>query len=322
MKNIFWLRLVISTCILFYSCVPSEVGSATKNEKLHMKIAEQRDVINAEKLQAQQVLSLEERAQAQNNKSRAGIMAPVATSLISLATDAVKKIIANDQKKYIADYQFGLTDLYFYDQLSNEGAFDPVGMQFNGFKLTRTFMNKAGNIDTALVVDFALDTVNSAEIINNSMFRLRLKDIDLKYAKAKVASNDQKKLNMDFEITFLTSYVNNEGVIFDGIVLGKFYFFLRDAPLERKDPKYDAYYSKIKDSLLTGKSFIVPRSFGYHREPDGELRQGYSQGAYSIQVKVKESSKNNFINKLVIENANLFIDASSGQIKSAVGSKL
>jgi hypothetical protein len=317
MKNTFSILpvLAISVSALFYSCIASEVGSATKNEKLHMKIKEQRDIINAEKLQAQQVLSLDERALVQNGKYR-GPLAPVATSLLSLATDAVKKFIANDQKKYVANYQFGLNDLYFYDQLSNEGAFDPVGMQFNGFKLTRTFVNKEGITDTALIADFALDTVNSAEIINNSMFRIRLKNFELKYAKAKVASNDEKKLNMDFEITFVTSYVNSEGVIFDGIVLGKFFLLLRNAPLERKDPGYEAYYNKLKDSLLTGKSFIVPRSFGYHRETDGELRQGYSQGAYSIQVKVSESSKNNFINKLVIQNASLFIDAGRDQIKS------
>ena len=311
--------LLLLSAGLFVSCfLPSTVGSATRNERLRMKIKEQRDVINTEKLQAQQVLSLDERALARNGKSR-GLIAPVATSVISIATDAVKKIIANDQKKYTAAYQFGLTDLYFYDQLSNEGPFDPVGMQFSGFKLTRTFLNKLGVEDTALIVDFSLDTANSAEIINNSMFRLRLKTFELRYAKAKVAANDQKKLNLDFEITFLTSYVNNNGNIFDSVVLGKFYLFLRNAPLDRKTPGYDEYYSKMQDSLLTGKSFIVPRSFGYHREPEGGLRQGYSQGAYSIQVKVKESSKNNFVNKLVIENASLFIDASTNQLKTTLG---
>jgi hypothetical protein len=71
----------------------------------------------------------------------------------------------------------------------------------------------------------------------------------------------------------------------------------------------------LKGSLLTGKSFIVPRSFGYHKEGD-VLKPGFSQGAYSIQVKVKESSKDHFINKLVIENTNLFMDASGNMIKS------
>ena len=283
---------------------------------MHMKIKEQRDIISSNRLQSQAVLSLDERADAEKSGAR-GLMAPVATTLISLATDGVKNIIANEQKKYIAVYEFGLTDLYFYDQLSNDGPFDPVGMQFSGFKLVRTFKNDAGIEDTALIADFALDTVKSFEIINNSMFHLRLKNFQLHYAKARIAKADKKKLNMDFEITFLTSYVNSQGLIFDSVVLGKFYLFLRNAPLDKNDSIYQSYYAKLKDSLLTGKSFIVPRSFGYHREQGDNLtKPGYSQGAYSIHVKVKESSKDHFINKLLIENANLMIDASGNQIKS------
>jgi hypothetical protein len=316
MKNSFGIIFLLPLCSYFlYACVASDVGSARKNEKLHMKIKEQHDIISSDRLQSQAVLSLDQRADAEKSGSR-GLIAPVATTLISLATNGVKDIIANEQKKYVAAYQFGLTDLYFYDQLSNDGPFDPVGMQFGGFRLVRTFKNGAGMEDTALIADFALDTTRSFEIINNSMFRLRLKNFQLRYAKARVPKADRKKLNMDFEITFLTSYVNSQGLIFDSVVLGKFYFFLRDAPLDRNEANYASYYAKLTDSLLTGKSFIVPRSFGYHHEPDGQTRPGYSQGAYSIHVKVKESSKDHFINKLVIENANIMIDASGNQLKS------
>lgn len=305
----------LSVCIILYACTASDVGSATKEEKLKMKIKEDRNIINPEKLKAQRVLSLDERALAESGNAR-GLLSSAAGGLVSLATDAVKKMIANEKKKYIADYQFGLTDLYFYDQLSNDGPFDPVGLQFSGFKLTRTFINAYGKTDTAMTANFYLDTINSAEMINNSIFRLRLKDFTLNYAKAKIANNAAKKLNMDFEITFLTSYVNSEGVLFDGVVLGKFYLFLRDAPLDKKLPEYVKYYDRLKDSLLSGKSFIIPRSFGYHREPDGLMKPGYSQGAYSIQVKVKESSKDRFVNKLIADNANLIIEATGNQLKS------
>ncbi|HVM90058.1 MAG TPA: hypothetical protein VMT76_17860 [Puia sp.] len=307
--------LLFFSSVFLYACVASDVGSARRSEKLHMKISEQHDIISSDRLQAQAVLSLDQRADAEKTGTR-GLIAPVATTLISIATNGVKDIIANEQKKYLAVYQFGLTDLYFYDQLSNDGPFDPVGMQFEGFRLIRTFKNDAGFEDTALIADFALDTTRSFEIINNSMFHLRVKDFQLRYAKARVPKKDKKKLNMDFEITFLTSYASNQGLIFDSVVLGKFYFFLRDAPLNRSDTNYAPYYAKLKDSLLTGKSFIVPRSFGYHHEPDGQTRPGYSQGAYSIHVKVKESSKDHFIDKLIIENANIMIDASGNQLKA------
>ena len=286
-----------------------------------MKIREQHNVINPDNLPTQKPLTIGERALADKGQSR-GLLSPVAGSLVSLASNAVKMIIANKQKKYIATYQFGLTDLYFYDQLSNESAFDPVGMQFSGFRLIRSFINKAGNTDTALVADFVVDTTRMAEMINNSIFRLRVKDFELLYAKAKVENGKEKKLNLDFEITFTTSYVNDQGRIFDSVVLGKFYLFVRDAPLEKQQRGYQAYYDKMKDSLLVGKSFIVPRSFGYHREPDGEMKPGYSQGAYSIQVKVKESSKNHFVTQLIFENANVMIDAGSNQLKSTLSKKL
>jgi hypothetical protein len=280
-----------------------------------MNIKEQRNVINPDNLPVQMPLSMGDRALADRGQSRS-IISPIAGSMVSLATDALKKIIANDKKKYTATYKVGLTDLYFYDQLSNEGPFDPAGMQFSGFKIIRTFINKAGETDTALTAEIILDTVNISETINNSVFRLRCKSFDLRYAKAKVGANQKKILNMDFEITFITSYVNEHGQLFDSVVLGKFYLFLRSAPLEKEEEGYAQYYEKMKDSILTGKSFIVPRSFGYHREPDGLMKTGYSQGAYSIQVKVKESSKNNFVTQLVFENADVMIDAGRDQLKN------
>lgn len=319
--NFLCLLTAMFAVILFYSCSTSHAGSTAKEEELNMKVREEPNVINPDHLPLQKPLTMGERALADKGQSR-GLLSPVAGSLVSLATNAVKTIIANKEKKYIATYQFGLTDLYFYDQLSNESAFDPVGMQFSGFKLVRTFNNDAGNTDTALVADFEVDTTRVSELINNSIFRMRLKDFDLRYAKAKVEKGKERKLNLDLEITFITSYVNEQGRIFDSVVLGKFYLFLRGAPLDKNQPGYQAYYDRLKDSLVAGKSFIVPRSFGYHREPDGEMKAGYSQGAYSIQVKIKESSKNHFVTQLIFDNANMMIDAGGTQLKSTINKKL
>jgi hypothetical protein len=189
-------------------------------------------------------------------------------------------------------------------------------MQFSGFKLVRTFQNHEGKKDTALVADFSIDTTSISEVINNSVFRLRVKSFDLRFAKAKVAKGQQKKLNMDMEISFISSYVGNDGRISEKITLGKFYLLLRDMPLDRADSTYGAYYASLKDSLLSGRSFLVPRSIGHYKNPIGEMRQGFSRGAYSIEVKVKESSKNNFVTRMLLENADMIIDASSSGLKS------
>jgi hypothetical protein len=232
---------------------------------------------------------------------------------VSLATNAVKQMIAKDKKKYTAEYDYALTDLYFYDQLSTENPFDPIGMQFSGFRLVRTFQNK-GVTDTAMIADFELDNTNPYEIINNSIFRLKLKSLQLNYAKAKVPANN-KLLNMDFEISFHTSYVNGQGELFKNIELGKFFFFLRKAPLDNDAEGYTAYYEKLKGKKLEGQSFIVPRSFGYHMSGINTVEPAYSQGAYTIQVKVKESSKNTFVNQLIIDNSNKLVDALGDQLK-------
>lgn len=287
--------------IFITGCVGSKKGSATKNEALTMQIKEKRDVVKFDTLKDQETPTLVTRGQ---SKARGIGVTPIIGTVVSLATNAIKNVISNEKKKYSAAYQFALTDLYFYDQLSTEGPFDPVGMQFSGFKLVRTFINKKGEIDTAFTASIGVDKSNPYEILNNSVFRLRLDDLDLRYTKAKVSATGKKTVNMDIEITFRSSYVNQQAVLFDNVALGKFYIFLRDAPLDTAAANYKSYYENLKGSMLTGRSFLIPRSFGYHME-DGQPVSGYSQGAYTITVEVKESTKNFFVTKVISENTNI-----------------
>ncbi len=303
-KHFFIPFSVFIPLFFMVGCSSSRLGLAGKQEQLNMSIREKRDVINFSTLKDQEIPSLAIRG---NNATRGLPVAPVVGNVLSLATNAIKKVIANEKKKYSAAYDFALTDLYFYDQLSNQSSFDPTGLQFNGFKIIRTFVNKKGGADTAFSASFVLDKTNTYEMLNNSIFRLRLEEINLKYAKAKLSAAGKKMLNMDIEITFHASFLNQDAVLFDNVTLGKFYLFLRNAPLDTNAVNYKSYYSDFKGNLLTGRSFIVPRSFGYHME-NGEPKPGFSQGAYMITVKVKESSKDNFITKLISENTEIIID--------------
>ncbi len=315
-KYFFEIISLVVAFIMLSGCAGSNVGSAGKGEGLKMNIDEKKDVVNFNTIKEQPTASLAARG---NNKARGLDM--VVGNVVSIATDAIKNVIANEQKKYSAAYQFALTDLYFYDQLSNEGPFDPVGMKFSGFRVSRTFINNTGNTDTAFTAGFSLDTTNAQEILNNSIFRLRLDYFQLKYAKAKVAAGNDKKLNMDMEISFQTSYVNQDGVLFDNVTLGKFYLLIRSAPLDSAAENYKAYYEELKGKKLTGRSFIVPRSFGYHKE-DGEPKPGYSQGAYTIDVKVKENSKDVFISKVISDNTGIMIDSYKGDAIKIINKSL
>lgn len=315
-KIIFGVGLFLSCTLLICGCLASKRSRALKDEKLAMQMKKPEEVINLALLKDQSAPSL-----AMRGTSRGLIVTTLTGNLITMASDAVKNIIAEDRKKYTADYKFGLNDLYFYDQLSNEGPFDPVGMQFKGFTIERTFTDKNNKPVTAFTADFELDTSNIYEIINNSFFRLKVKSFQLKYAKAKVGVGSKKKLNMDIEISFVSSYVSELGMLYDNVTIGKFFLLLRDAPLDPTAPGYDAYYKKLEGRKLTGKSFLVPRSFGYRKE-NNESVKTFSQGNYSINIKVKECSKESFTSKILVDNTTLILDASREQMKKDVKKKL
>ncbi len=300
--------LAIVAAVCMQGCSSSKQGYAGKNDEVKMNISEKANVIDYAALKQQEVPDMASRS----DKGR-GEFTGIIGGTISLATNAVKQMIAKDKARYTAQYTYGLTDLYFYDQLSIEGPFDPLGLQFSGFKLVRTFENK-GKMDTALIAEFELDAANPYEILNNSIFRLKLKSLQLNYAKAKVPTNNNF-LNMDFEITFNSSYVNSQGALFKNIELGKFYFFLRKAPLDKNDAGYEAYYKNLIGKKLDGQSFIVPRSFGYHITGKNNAQPSYSQGAYTITVNVKESSKNTFVNQMIIDNSGQLVEALGGALK-------
>ncbi|MEX0637070.1 MAG: hypothetical protein WD135_09905, partial [Ferruginibacter sp.] len=120
---------------------------------------------------------------------------------------------------------------------------------------------------------------------------------------------------MDFEIVFNSSYVNPQGQLFKNVELGKFYFFLRQAPLDKDVPGYTKFYEQVIGKKLDGWSFIVPRSYGYHMVDRNNAQPAYSQGAYSITVNVNESSKNKFVNQMIIDNSDKLVDALGDQIK-------
>ncbi|MBC7849946.1 MAG: hypothetical protein H7Y31_09420 [Chitinophagaceae bacterium] len=315
MKTI--LISVFGSILFLVSCKATQFSYAVKKESAKMKVVEKENVINYAALQPQQIPSFADRA----DNSRGVILGPLMGGAVSLATDGIKMLIAKDRKKYTANYSFALTDLVFYDQLSTESPFDPAGMQFNGFTLVRTFINKKGVLDTALYAQFALDTARPSEIINNSVFRLRVKEIDLDYTKAKITKAQKNAINLDIEIAFNTSYVNENGQLFDNINLGKFYLLLRDAPLDRNDPKYKPYYENLKNKPVDGRSFIVPRSFGYYLAANNLPERCYSQGAYSINVKVTETSKDKFITKIIMDNSNQIMDAIESKAKGALKTK-
>lgn len=298
---------------LLCGCKATQYSNTVNGEKLNLAVEEKRDALSFASFRKQNVLSQTDRSNLSREAARA---LPLMNVAFSLATDVVKKIITKERKKYISSYSFALTDLYFYDQLSTTGVFDPVGMQFSGFRLLRTFINKEGRTDTAFFAHFVLDTTNPEEIINNSFFRLRLSELKLNYTKAKMTKGQKNTVNMDIDISFTTSYTGEMGQLHDKVQLGKFYLLLRNAPIDKTVPGYDAYYSNLQNKPVLGKSFIVPRSYGYHMTNQNQFSRSFSQGAYSITVEVKETTKDKFVTALLLDNSSKIIDAAGDKARS------
>jgi hypothetical protein len=302
--------------LCFTGCIGSKLGSAKKHESVFMSAPPKRDVINYAQLKKQQEkpLSMASRGEIVSR----GPETAFAGGLVSLGVNAVRQVIANENKKYVAQWRQGLNDLYFYDQPSADGPLDPTGMQFNGFSITRTFEDQGSRV-TALTADFEVDkdSVASNEIINDAIFRLKLKSVKLNFAKAKVPAN-KDTLNVDFDIVFLTSYIGRDGQMFKDVELGRFFLSLRKAPLDSAKAGYKEYYDKLKNKRLDGKCFIVPRSYGYYKTPDNTIVPLYNQGLFSIGVTVTECSKANFVDKMLIRTSDLGLDLGQGLIMRAI----
>lgn len=304
---------VVVSC-LYTGCIGSKYGSKKKAEQHTATLTPEKEVITYAMIMDYGPQAAYWAALSRGEQAR-GVL-PGTDKLISLATDGIHKLIENDKKKYQADYSFALNDLYFYDKNSTHAVFDPIGMQFTGFEVTRTFANAEGQTDTAMHAVFEPILDNPEHIYQNAIFRLKLKEIKLNYAKAKVPFNSDKKLNLDFEISLYTSYVSQQGALHERVKLGTFLYSLRDAPLDKSDEEYVTYYAKHEDKPCKGQSFIVPRSYSYYLDETGEPAHLYSRGLYSIVVNVKESSKDVFVNKILMENSGALIDAAGKGIKS------
>lgn len=312
------ITLLLISVFALSSCVGSRYSNKRKGESVQMRIIEDPNYLKLHELPEQQIPTLAMRAASARGAIGAG-------QIVSLAVMGVNKLIEMDRSQFSAAYGQSLNDLYFYDQVSDAGHFDPTGLQFRGFELSRKVKIRK-NDTTALSAIFEIDPTNKFEILNSSVFRLRIKNLHMVYAKAKASDTRwyvpwtwgnrkiDDKMNMDLEIRFYTSYVTREGNLFDNALIGRFNLSLRDMPLNPDAKGYKEYYDKLEGKQLGGYSFLIPRSCGYALDSDKELMQIYNQGNYRIEVSVKETGKEKLIKTKLAENSTQIIEEGSGQL--------
>lgn len=296
---------ILIVLLLITSCSGYRYSNKSRGESVSMELRKDESLVNDPNLLAQ------------NFEKTRGVGSLLLGPAISLATSGVKKLISVDEDNYTAEWGSQLSQLYFYDRISDRNFLDPEGMNFNGITIIRTFSGKKSVRDTAMILQLGLDRSSPSEIVNNSVFRLRIEDFALNYSKTKVPvfrwympwtifNGSKKKVNLDIEITINASWINQQSQIFSNVEVGRFNLNLRNAPFYKDDP---AFYKAMRGAVIGGQSFLVPRSYGYYKDENGEFKPCYGQGLYTITVNISEAGKKKFLNKAVSNYTTKVIDA-------------
>ena len=312
------IALIFSGLLMVFicsSCASYKYSNKHKGEKLTVKLKDTRPVIDNTKLLAQ--ASVVSRGQVD-----------LIGRVIDYAAAGVKKLILLSKKNLTVEYSSGIKNLYFYEKPSLLGITDPNGMNFIGLDIERRVQIK-GNEELAFSMSFSVDTSSKNDIINNSLFRLKLDSLKVNYAKAKIpgckwympwtvfwAGKKNKKLNMDVEIIFVSTWMDEGFVIHKNVEIGRFLLNLRNIPLDKNDPNYASYFDKLKGTYLDGFCFLVPRSYGFYPDGQRNLNPCWGQGIYDVYVNIKESGKEKFITK-VSDNSGGVIDELNKILKEA-----
>lgn len=237
---------------------------------------------------------------------------------ISLALTAANQLIAAEQKKYTVEYKRKIDHIYFYDQVSDKGVFDPTGMQFDGVDIINEITSGKGKnkqTDTAMFITFEVDKENPYSIINNSIFHMKLKECRVNYTRAKMAKTKwynpiswgQKKLdellNIDIEVILKTTYITEQGVMLKDEVIGSFLYPIRNMPMNPEHPNYQKFRDDLKGTPMQGFSFLIPRSIGHRIGANGKLEPVFSQARFSMEIRVRESGRDKFVERTFFENS-------------------
>lgn len=311
------ILLVLLAGVIVSSCAPYKYSNKSRGEDLQLTIINDEKGFNLEDLEPQPTPG--------EPKTRGIAIGDV----VSLAIDGIKYLIDKDKEKYTAEYNSAKSEIYFYNQISDKGTFDITGMQFDGFNLLRMVEDKQGNVDTAFFISFRVDKENPYEIFNNSYFRLYVEDFKMDYSKAKIPGFrwylpwtfiylKRKQVNLDMEMSFTSSWTGSNSNIFRDIEIGKFYFNLREIPLDDNKVIKEEYRQSVIGSSAYGYCFLVPRSKGFYWSEDKELKPSYGQGKYDILVNVTESGRNHFVTKIVQDNSDQILDTFKGAVMDQI----
>lgn len=290
--------------IVLFSCRGSKYGQKTEDEYTVLRI-DRGEPVDLASFRAQ-----EEAHNSKDAYAMRGLFDDIGTTATGMIVTGIRSLVQKEKEKYHEEYEFVIEpkghhlqndSFYFYKGISDL-PFDPTDIQFTGF----TILRMSGK-DTALRAVFELDKSNLTEIFYDGIFRLRLTELDFNYARAKVYERGDQRVNLDFDIQFFSSYITKDGQLNNNVRIGSFMLSLPGVYLHQPDSN-----QVFAGARLKGYSFLVPRSYGYSAQAHKAV---YSQGAYAIHVKVKETAKAKIVNRYVTEHTDLIFQQADKNIK-------
>jgi hypothetical protein len=300
-----YTAITLSILVLFGSCTSYKYSNKTGKEEVVMASSDYKEPITLQKVVAQ------------NNPaevSRGFVSSEMLIQGANLAIQGVKYLIDESKKKYVAEYTGGIHNENFYATNSKSGMLDPEGIQFKGFVFERKFADKKKETLDAVKIAVSLDESKMEDLYFNARFYLKLDSAVIDYAKVKL--NDKKwyipwtwfikkqtTFNLDMEINILANWLDETGSIHSDVPFGKFILPLRNIPVDPNSDARKVYFEKLKNTPIAGSSYIIPRSVTYCTDKKGKSEPCFGRGNFNITVKVKESSKEGFVTKIIHENS-------------------
>lgn len=281
--------------ILIFSLLVMVLAACSSTKKQAEKAKAPEDFA----MQVQEDPEFYDKLSARHTRSARGVLLPFAGKVVSLAKGAILNFIKKEEQRFTKTYRQAQTDLFFYNQISEEHALDPAGMQFNGLEVVRFRRGAEGKQDTTFFASFSVDTSRAFEILNNSIFRLKLDELQVRgtelparrrwYLPWTWFDKPTNTINLDVSIKVFASWVDEAMNMKRHEQMGEFYLTLRDVPL-KDDPRYQQYIAEKEGLQLSGYSYLIPRSVSFQKAGNS-VHKTYGHGMYSLEVDITESRK-------------------------------
>jgi hypothetical protein len=324
-RSITSLSILLCLLVLGLGCTSYEYSNKSKSENTFIT-----PKLYEEPLDLASIVAI-------NNPNKTRSRGMVSTDMLiqgaNLAVQGVKYLIDESKKKYHQEYIAGLNNQNFYASNSALGSLDPNNIQFRGFSISRSFKDPKSDRQVALKASFSLDSPKFQDLYFNSKFYLILDSISIEYSKVKVNETKwflpwtwflqkEKDFNLDMEIQVYANWLDEYGAIHNRVPFGSFVLPLRQIPLDPNAAGYQEYFQNLRGTSLSGASYIIPRSTTFCTNARGKSKSCYGRGDFDIEVTVIESSKEDFVSKMLQDNSDeIFDNIKGGDVIKALQKK-